>query len=131
MHFPKLETYQAKHVALRESIRALDGYLYELFESSPKGDISPPLVAKRLRIEEAIALVLLMFAHKSGIITPRYFVYCPNNEDFIASYSSSKELPKTIDCPYDEKQHDSNEYFTELTFQFSADLLSQSTNSSA
>lgn len=119
MHFPELEAYQTKHPTLSESIRSLDTYLYDLLSSSQERDISPPLVAKKLGVEEAIALVLLMFAHEAGIITPQYYVYCPATEDFLASYPSLKDLPDTISCPYDEKQHRSNEYFTELTFRFS------------
>ncbi|HYX71579.1 MAG TPA: hypothetical protein VE732_02315, partial [Nitrososphaera sp.] len=83
-------------------------------------DIVPILVAKRLGIDEGLALVLLGYVEQAGIIVHRYDVYCPNTENFLAKFESKEELPDYIYCQYEERtEHSIHEYFVEVVFNFS------------
>lgn len=123
MHFPELEQYKVQYPSLSPFLSSLDDYLRELVAAPTARDIVPPLVAKRLSIDEGLALALLMLAHEAGLIEPQYLVYCTDTENVIASYASLEDVPGTVFCPYHDKEHDSHEYYVELTFQFTAKAL--------
>lgn len=127
MHFPRLEQYKVKYPSLSPFLSSLDDYLRELVAVTVPLDIVPPLVAKRLSIDEGLALTLLMFVHEAGLIEPQYLVYCTDTENVIASYASLQDVPSTVFCPYHDKEHDSHEYYVELTFQFTSKALGKHT----
>lgn len=123
MHFPELkqkfEQKKALYPALSPYLSPLDDYLQELADASPEPrDIVPPLVARRLSIDEGLALALLMLVNEAGLIEPQYLVYCTDTENYLESYASLKDVPPTVFCPYHDKEHDSQEYYVELTFKF-------------
>src|SRR5689334_20637455 len=102
MPFPELEKYKRQVPQLSELITKLEAYLTEVSNRPIRGpsrfdhaafDIVPILVAKSLGIDENLSLVLLNIFQEAGIIEPRYHIYCPNINSFIASIASKKDLP--------------------------------------
>lgn len=120
MHFLELEQYKVKYPSLSPFISSLDDYLSELVDAPTARDIVPILAAKRLSIDEGLALTLLMLAHEAGLIEPQYLVYCTDTETVIGAYPSLKDVPGTVFCPFHDKEHDVQGYYIELTFQFTA-----------
>lgn len=121
MHFPELKQKFEQNPALSPFLLPLDDYLQELVTASPKPlDIVPPLVAIRLSINEALALALLMLVDEAGLIEPQYMVYCTATENYLESYASLEDVPEKVSCPYHDKEqeHNSQEYYVELTFKF-------------
>lgn len=125
MHFHELEEYKVQYPSLSPFLSSLDDYLRERVAAPVPPDVVPPLVAKRLSIDEGLALALLMLAHEAGLIEPQYLVYCTGTENVIASYASLEDMPSTLFCPYHDKEHDSHEYYIELTFRFAPKALSR------
>jgi hypothetical protein len=129
MPFPELEQYKRQSPRLADQLSELEVYLDEVLDRRvpySKGldhaayDIVPILVAQRLGIDEGLALVLLRIFDEAGIIFPRYYVYCPNTENFLAAFNSVDDLPESIHCPYEERtKHSIDEYFVNLVFNFS------------
>ena len=128
MPFPELEQYKRQNPQLSNLLSHLEVYLGEVLDRPirrVKGldhaafDIVPRLVAKKLSIDEGLALVLLGEAEKAEILDHRYDVYCPNTDNFIATFESVDDLPASIRCPAEERtEHNINEYFVELVFYF-------------
>jgi hypothetical protein len=130
MHFPELkqrfEQNKALYPLLSPYLSKLDDYLQELISASPEPrDIAPPLVAERLSINEGLALALLMLADEVGLIEPRYFVYCTETENYLESYSSLDDVPEKVFCPFHGVAHNPQDYYVELTFQFTPKALSK------
>lgn len=124
MHFQELEKFKIEYPSLNELIELLDDVLQEKVVS-PTRDIVPPLLAKRLSIDEGLALALLMLVHEAGLIEPKYLVYCEDTDNIIGEYESLDKVPDKVFCPYHDKEHDSQEYYVELTFQFTPKSLSR------
>lgn len=128
MPFPELEQYKRQNPRLSNLLSHLEVYLGEVLDRpihDVKGldhaafDIVPELVAKKLGIDDGLALVLLSEAEKAEILDHRYDVYCPNTDAFIATFESVDDLPASIRCRAEERtEHSINEYFVELVFYF-------------
>lgn len=136
MPFPEIAKIQSKcppqlagHITSLESI--FDELLLGRSPSSscaaPEGaearevEVTPALIAKRLKVDEGLALVLLGEVEKAGLLTHRYDVICPTLDKLLASYETVDELPGEISCPLEnETAHSIKEYFVELIFIYSA-----------
>lgn len=133
MPFPELEQYKRQSPRLANELSQLELYLREVLDRrvpNAKGfdhsayDIIPILVAKRLGIDEGLALVLLGYAEEAGIIVHHYDVYCPTTENFLQRFESKEDLPEYIHCRYEERtEHSIHEYFVELVFTFSPQFV--------
>jgi hypothetical protein len=137
MQFLDLEHYQRqlkhdlppklKHLvpALNEYFATELGQRRDVNLKRRKKDIVPVTLAKKLSIDEGLALALLMISENAGVVTPHYHVLCPDSEDFLGAFKSISELPKTILCPFHdaEKVHDIDEYHVDLVFHFTPKAL--------
>jgi hypothetical protein len=128
MPFPELEKYKRQSPRLAETLSATEVYLRELLDRPIRStesldhaafDIVPVLLAKSLGVEEGYAIALLKVFEDAGIILHSYDVYCPNTDNFIASFHSKNDLPESLECPFEVgTEHSIDEYFVELIFHF-------------
>lgn len=135
MSFPGLDSYQKKNPDLPVKIRGLLPKLGKYLEAElarkkvdefePTRDIVPDTLANRLKIDEAVALTLLMIYENAGVVKPNYHVLCPDTDNFLQAFKSPSDLPETIHCPYHpvEKDHDKSEYYVDLVFRFSPTVM--------
>lgn len=124
MRFTELKRKFKKNPALSPYLSPLDDYLQELLTTSPKPIyIVPSLVATRLAINEALALALLMLAHKAGLIEPQYVVYCAARGTVLGYYESLQDVPENVFCKFHGEEHDSEDYYVELKFKFTSKAL--------
>jgi len=86
----------------------------------------PVTLAKKLSIDEALALALLMISENAGVVTPKYHVLCPETGSFLGEFKSIEDLPDSIHCPYHEsgeKEHGVDDYDVDLVFRFTPRVL--------
>ena len=135
MPFPELEQYKRQSPRLADLLSHLEVYLGEVLDRPIRRergldhaafDIVPSLVAQKLGVDENLALVLLREAEKAEILDHRYDVYCPNTDNFIATFKSEDDLPASIRCRDEERtEHSINEYFVELVFYFAPKFVQE------
>lgn len=118
MRLSELEIIEHQYPKLSILLSKLENYLFWLSEKKSNPDIVPILLAKRLSIDEGLALAILMLSDKVGILEPSYQVYCVKTVSFLEEYPALKEIPSKIFCSYDNEYHDSRDYEVELVFHF-------------
>lgn len=130
MSFPELDSYRKDNLNLPSKIKVLlpklDQYLQKELgrkktdKKEPTRDIVPNTLAKTLKIDEAVALALLMIYENAGVVQPNYYVLCPETDNFLGTFKSPRDLPEIIYCPYHDppKEHDKSEYYVDLIFRF-------------
>jgi hypothetical protein len=130
MQFPELDPYRDELPQLSNELSRLETYLSEVARPTPRGrlvsqrEIAPIQVANRLDVDEGIALILLNYCERAGIVTHHYDMLCPNTELVITTSSSKAELPPSVNCPYEiATEHTINDYFVELVFNFSPSFV--------
>jgi hypothetical protein len=125
MHFRELETYRRKYRSIAARLDEFDAYLSERLHLAPDNGLVPIQVAKKLNVDEGLALSLMGLAHNAGLLKPCYFVYCSEVDAFLAKYPSLKSIPKYVFCPFHGREHSLGEYEVELTFLFTDVALKQ------
>jgi hypothetical protein len=135
MPFPELDSYKKKDQEVARLLTDLEAYLTEIlnrpplevstFYNSSAHDINPLWVARKLGISKQRAYALLYICDEAGIITPRFDVYCPETEEFLASFPSRQALPLKIECEFHDfiVEHEIDEYLVQLFFQFSPNII--------
>jgi hypothetical protein len=135
MPFPQLQLYKDQYPEWAGRFVELERFLDEVLHRPPRNpkefwsaathDINPLWVSKRLQISKADAIALLYLCEKAGVVNPRFDVYCPEKETFIASFSSSAELPLKIECDNHEWEieHSIEEYYVNLIFEFTPQIV--------
>lgn len=134
MPFTELERIKSSALPqLAELFTALESFCGELLEKSSHPaatcdesamDVTTELLAERLQIDDGLALVMLREVEKAGFATHRYHVLCPALDKLLARFQSVNELPEEIDCEFEEgRVHSDKEYFVELIFRLSPELL--------
>lgn len=71
------------------------------------------------------AFALLNVCMKSGLITARFDVYCPDTKDFIGSYFPPQTLPESVECSYHDFEtfHTRDEYLIRVMFEFARTVV--------
>lgn len=125
MQLEELEKLKKENPKVAILLSQLGEYFIGLLNKDPKADIVPILVAKRLSINESLALALLMLFDKKNLIEPSYQVYCEQDNNYIKSYDSLKSIPQKVYCPFHDTEHNENDYYVELVFHFTPRFLSR------
>ncbi len=118
MRLDELRMLEHKYPKLGILLSKLESYLFELSVIKSNPDIVPVLLAKKLSIDEGLALTILMLSDEAGLLEPGYQVYCAKTDSYLEEFPRLKDIPSNIFCSYDNEYHDSQNYEVELVFHF-------------
>lgn len=117
MHFPKLETCKTEHPSYAKQLGALAGVLERQLEQRTIAELSAKTLAKQLQTNRTRALTLLSLARDCGALEAKYLVRCRTTFTVLGAYDSLSQIPEALECPVEETEHDSSEYFVDLVFR--------------
>jgi hypothetical protein len=144
MSFPELNPYKNKSAEMARLLTNLEFFLEEVlsrplviqslkssFENltaireSQNHSIHPRRVAHYLGVNEPVAIAMLGICDKAGILNPRYDIYCPETQGFIAHFYSPEDLPSSIICPNHDTlvSHTKDEYLVDFMFVFTLETI--------
>jgi hypothetical protein len=144
MSFPELNPYKNKSAEMARLLTKLEEFLQEVLSrplvlqplksrhenlsairESQNHAIHPRRVAHYLGVSEPLAIAMLRVCDEAGILEPRYDVYCPETQGFIASFYSPDDLPDNITCPNHDNfvEHSVDEYLVDFMFVFTLEPI--------